>query len=247
MRNEPEKKTCSNLNLNSLIWALVESTLPLLTSQCLSLTETLYFPQQWSVMGMANVIRVWFQTMCERFGGEKERTNTEQLRVGDSDVDGSGWEQLQPAHNPVWPVLKPWPFQPRPETRSCWLILTGRRKTGWFSWGYTKPPLRPALRWGKWIVWSQKCLTVISVQLKEPLWDSLICDFPAADGMSRHLYPLYAPWAVWADEVTDGCRKLWLQDEQIGWHGWGKRGKRVSINPNQRNGQLLERQRAAKS
>lgn len=39
--------------------------------------------------------------MCERFGGEKERTNAEQLRAEDSDVDGSGWEQLKLVLKPV--------------------------------------------------------------------------------------------------------------------------------------------------
>lgn len=59
--------------------------------------------------------------MCGRFGGEKERTNTEQLRVEDSDVDGSGWEQLKLAHHPVWPIMRFWPVR-----KSWWLILTGR-------------------------------------------------------------------------------------------------------------------------
>lgn len=64
--------------------------------------------------------------MCERFGGEKERTNAEQLRVEDSDVDGSGWEQLKLAHNPVWPIILLWPLQSRPETRSWWLISSSQ-------------------------------------------------------------------------------------------------------------------------
>lgn len=44
--------------------------------------------------------------MCERFEGEKERSNTEQLRVEGSDVDGSGWEQLKLVLKPVWPIIK---------------------------------------------------------------------------------------------------------------------------------------------
>lgn len=62
--------------------------------------------------------------MCERFGGEKERTNIEQLRVEDWDVDGSGWEPFRLAHQPAWPIVKLWPFRSRPETRSWWLVLT---------------------------------------------------------------------------------------------------------------------------
>lgn len=106
----------------------------LLTTQRPSFTESFYFPQQWSVIRMAKVISVWFQTMCERFGGEKERTNTEQLRAEDSDVDGSGWEQLKLVLKPVWPIIKLWALQSWPEMRSWWLILTGKQNTDWWWW-----------------------------------------------------------------------------------------------------------------
>lgn len=33
----------------------------------------------------------------------------------------------------------------------------------------------------------------------------------------------YPPCAVCVQEAVDGCRKLWLQNEQVGCHSWGKK------------------------
>lgn len=55
------------------------------------------------------------------------------------------------------------------------------------------------------------------------IWMSLM----VAGGDSKSCF--YSPCAVRVQEAVDGCRKLWLQDEHIGWHGWGRRVKWVQV------------------